>query len=124
MTQEKDLSSQVVVNLPELLTRVDDDRDLLRELIGIFNEEFPRLLRLLKEQAARGDMKSVESTCHGLKGMLSGLSAMRAAGVAARLEQMGRDRDSSELNDGIALLEREVERLLPELDASIRQDET
>jgi two-component system, sensor histidine kinase and response regulator len=123
MRQQDDHSSQVAVNLPELLIRVDNDRDLLRELIEIFKEEFPRLLQQLLEQIVRGDMKSVESTAHGLKGMLSGLSAMRAAGVAARIEQMGRERNSSRLNDEVALLEREVEKVSPELDASIERAE-
>jgi two-component system sensor histidine kinase/response regulator len=119
MTQQPDRSSQVVLNLPELLVRVDNDRDLLRELIDIFKEEFPRLLLQLQEQVVRGDMKSVETTGHGLKGMLSGLSAMPAAAVAARLEQMGRAGEISGLSDAVTLLEREVERLLPKLDASI-----
>jgi two-component system sensor histidine kinase/response regulator len=121
MTQQDDRSPQVAVNLTELLIRVDNDRDLLRELIEIFKEEFPRLVQQLREHIVRGDMKSVESTAHGLKGMLSGLSAMRAAGVAARIEQIGRDGNPSELNDEVALLEREVEKALPELDASINE---
>jgi len=124
MTQQDDRSSQVAVNLPELLVRVDNDRDLLRELIEIFKEEFPRLLQQLQVHIVRGDMKSVENTCHGLKGMLSGLSAMRAAAVAARLEEMGRDGNSSGLKDAVALLEREVESVLPELDASITKAES
>jgi two-component system sensor histidine kinase/response regulator len=124
MRRQDDRSAQVAVNLPELLIRVDNDRDLLRELIEIFKEEFPRLLLQLREHIVRGDLKSVESTSHGLKGMLSGLSAMRAADVAARIEQMGRDRNSSGLNDDVALLEREVERVLPELDASINKAES
>jgi two-component system sensor histidine kinase/response regulator len=119
MTRQDDHSPQVAVNLLELLIRLDNDHDLLRELIEIFREEFPRLLQQLREQIVRGDMKSVESTAHGLKGMLSGLSAMRAAGVAARIEQMGRDRISAGLNEEVALLAREVEKVLPELDASI-----
>lgn len=43
MTQQRGRSSQVAVNLTELLVRVDNDHDLLCELIGIFKEEFPRL---------------------------------------------------------------------------------
>jgi HPt (histidine-containing phosphotransfer) domain-containing protein len=117
MTQQNDRSSQVAVNLPELLVRIDNDRDLLLELIDIFKEEFPRLFQQLQEHVVRGDMKSVEKTCHGLRGMLSGLSANHGATIAARLEQMGRDRDSSGLNDAVALLDREYKKLLPELDA-------
>jgi hypothetical protein len=51
--------------------------------------------------------------------MLSGLSAMPAASVAARLERMGREGDIAGLSDAVTLLEREIEQLLPELDASI-----
>jgi two-component system, sensor histidine kinase and response regulator len=124
MSHQDDRSSRVAVNLPELLIRVDNDRDLLRELIEIFKEEFPRLLQQLRQHIARGDMKSVESTSHGLKGMLSGLSAMQAAGIAARIEQMGRDGNSAGMNGEAALLEREVEKVLPELDASVNEAES
>ena len=119
MTQQRDRSGQVVLNLPELLLRVENDRDLLRELIDIFKEESPRLLQQLQGHVIRRDMKSVEETSHGLKGMLSGLSAMPAASVAARLERMGREGDIAGLSDAVTLLEREIEQLLPELDASI-----
>jgi two-component system sensor histidine kinase/response regulator len=123
MTHHRDPNPQVALNLPELLVRVDNDRDLLRELIDIFKEEFPRLLRQLQANILDGDRKSVENTCHGLKGMLSGLSAMRAAAVAERLEQLGRDGDFSALKDLVAVLEQEVETLVPQLDASIHKAE-
>jgi len=77
MTQQRGRSSQVAVNLPELLVRVDNDHDLLCELIGIFKEEFPRLLRSLQQCVVCGDMKNVVATSHALKGMLSGLSVTR-----------------------------------------------
>jgi hypothetical protein len=56
--------------------------------------------------------------------MLSSLSAKPAASVAARLEQMGREGDISGLSDAVTLFEREIERLLPELDASITEAES
>jgi HPt (histidine-containing phosphotransfer) domain-containing protein len=121
MTQERDRSSKVGVNLDELLARVDNDYQLLSELIGIFKDELPRLLQSLQQSVACEDVKNVEVTSHTLKGMLSGLSATPAASVAARLEQMGREGDISGLSDAVTLLEREIERLLPELDASITE---
>jgi|HubBroStandDraft_2_1064218.scaffolds.fasta_scaffold1789094_1 hypothetical protein len=62
MTQQHGRSSQVGVNLPELIVCVDYDRDLLCELIGIFTEEFPRLLRSLQQFVVCGDTKNVEAT--------------------------------------------------------------
>ncbi len=90
MTRQGDRFSQIGVNLPELLLRVENDLDLLCELIGIFKEEFPRLLQCLQDSVTREDMKNVEAASHALKGMLSGLSVTRAAATASRLEQMGR----------------------------------
>ena len=117
MIERRPRSSEVAVNLPELLVRVDDDRDLLCELIGIFKEEFPRLLHALQQSIARGDAKQVEFTSHVLKGMLSGLSVTRAAAIAERLEHMGREGKTSGLTDALTLFEREVADLLPELDS-------
>ena len=118
MTQqpERDGPSQVAVNLPELLAKVDNDRDLMCELFGIFKEEFPPLLRLLQESVARGDTKRVETTSHALTGMLSGLSATPAAKLAQRLEQMARAEEMLGLADALKLFEQAVANLLPELD--------
>jgi hypothetical protein len=44
MTPKGDHSSQRAVNRDELLTRVENDHELLCELIAIFKEDFPRLL--------------------------------------------------------------------------------
>ena len=117
MTQLRGRSSHVAVNLPELLVRVDNDHELLCELIGIFKEEFPRLLRSLQQFVVCEDMKNVETTSHALKGMLSGLSVARAAVTAARLEQMAREGETTGLTDALTLLEIEVVDLLPEFDA-------
>ncbi len=117
MTQQGDRSSQDAVDLPDLLERVDNDHDLLCELIGMFKEEFPLVLQSLKQSVVREDIKNVEVTSHALKGMLSALSVTRAAAIAARLEEMGRDGKTLGMTEALALLEHEVSTLLPELDA-------
>jgi HPt (histidine-containing phosphotransfer) domain-containing protein len=117
MTKQSDRLSQVGVNLPELLLRVENDLDLLGELIGLFKEESPRLMHSLQESVARGDMKQVEATSHALKGMLSEISVTRAAALASQLEQMAREGESSGVSEVLTLLEREVKTVLPELDA-------
>jgi HPt (histidine-containing phosphotransfer) domain-containing protein len=117
MTQKGDRSSQGVVNMGELLARVENDHELLCELIGIFKEDFPHLFQSLQQSVAHGDMKKVQATSHALKGMLSNLSVTQAAATASRLEQMGLEGKTSGLTDALTLLESEVAQLLPELDA-------
>jgi len=119
MTQPVDHSSDGTVNLAELLTRVDNDCELLGELIGVFKEEYPLLLQSLRQSIACGDLLTVEATSHALKGMLAGLSMTDSAAVACRLEKLGRDGKTSELTDALTLLERGVAESLPKLDTWI-----
>jgi HPt (histidine-containing phosphotransfer) domain-containing protein len=123
MTQQGGRPEEVTVNLPELLRRVDNDRELLCELIGIFKEDFPPLLRQLQEYVTRGDTKRVETTSHALTGMLHGLSVTRAAKKAQRLEQMARAGETAGLADALTLFEQELPNLLPELDGYITKAE-
>ena len=115
MTQQGHRSSEDAVDLPDLLERVDNDRDFLCELIDLFKVEFPPVLQSLKQSVVREDLKNVEIASHTLKGMLSDLSVKRAAAIASRLEQLGRDGNTSGMTETLALLEHEVENLLPEL---------
>ena len=115
--QPEKLLPEPVLDLSELLARVENDYELLRELITIAKVEIPRLLELLHEAAARADMKSIENSGHSLKGMLLYLSAARAAAAAGHLEQLGRSGDTTTLKRAIALFESEVVSLMPELEA-------
>jgi HPt (histidine-containing phosphotransfer) domain-containing protein len=121
MTKQRDYSAKVILDFPDLLSRVDNDRPLLRELIEIFKAEFPEVLNQFRRFAARQEMKSAENTCHTLKGMLSGLSGLRAAAVATDLERMCRNADSLELSASVELLESEVKRLLSELNIFVTE---
>jgi two-component system, sensor histidine kinase and response regulator len=106
-----------VVNLPELLARVDHDLVFLSELVAIFKVEFPKLLQSLQESVAREDLAVVETVSHTLKGMLSALSATRSAAIAAQLEQLARAGETAGLAEELRRLECEVPALVPALEA-------
>ena len=106
----------LVLNFPELLARVDNDRDLLCELLGLFKEESSDLLGSLKQAVSHEDMERVQVTGHTLRGMLANLSATRAAAAASRLEEVGRAREKSELKNALLAFESEMAILLPNVD--------
>jgi two-component system sensor histidine kinase/response regulator len=108
-----------MVNVAELLARVDNDAELLRELIAIFKVEFPRHLCALREAAGQENLKNIQKSAHTLRGMLSNLGTTRAAAAAARLEQLGGSSDGTALKSALALFEGEVTGLLPELEACV-----
>ena len=115
--QPDELSPEPVFNLSELLARVDNDSELLREVIGICKAEIPRHISLLREAVAQADVKNIEKLGHTLKGVLLHLAATRAAAAAGRLEQLGRSSDTTTLTSAVAIFESEVAKLMMELEA-------
>ena len=107
--------SSSILNMTDLMHRVDDDRELLAELFLIFKTVFPAHLERLSDAVARNENKQVESESHALKGMLLNLSAPRAAAAASALEQMGRERQSRDMAQAFAELQAEVEALLSQI---------
>jgi signal transduction histidine kinase/CheY-like chemotaxis protein len=105
------------VNLPELLTRVDNDRELLCDLISIFKEEFPGYLKSLENAIVRKNVAEIANVSHTLKGMLSNLAVAKASASAARLEQLARAGETASLRDAFAAFERDVHGLLPEMES-------
>jgi HPt (histidine-containing phosphotransfer) domain-containing protein len=107
---------QVVLDVPDLLARLENDRELLVELSEILKAEYPTHLRSLEQAVSGEDMKTVERTGHALKGMFAALSAARAASAASQLEQIGRKGDKLALRIALTILESEAAALLIELD--------
>jgi two-component system sensor histidine kinase/response regulator len=105
------------VNLPELLTRVDNDRELLCDLLSIFKEEFPGYVKSLEKAVVEMDAAEVASVSHTLKGMLLNLAVAKASASAARLEQLARAGETASLRDAFAAFERDVHGLLPEMES-------
>ncbi len=117
MMQPDELSPEPVLNLPELLARVENDSELLRELIDIGKVDIPRHISLLREAVAQADMKNIEKSGHTLRGMLSSLAATRAAAAAGHLEQLARSGDTTSLRSAVTIFESEIARLMTELEA-------
>jgi HPt (histidine-containing phosphotransfer) domain-containing protein len=114
-------SLNLTFNQGELLARVDNDREILRELLIIFKEEFPGHLQALREAVDSGDGKLVAVAAHALKGMLLNMAAGQAADAVSRLEQMGRSGEVSKFQEALAAFERNATRLLPHLDACMAE---
>lgn len=116
MIQRDDGSRALAVNFPDLLARVDNDHELLRDMLSMFKKDFPCLLQLLQEAVGHEDMKDVETACHTLRGMLLNFSVTRAAVAAARIEEMARQSDKAGLRDALGVFVKEVADLVPELE--------
>jgi HPt (histidine-containing phosphotransfer) domain-containing protein len=118
MTNASQPPNESSIDFPELLSRVDNDRELLLDLMSIFKEDFPRHVRELTDVIAAHDLKKMSVVSHTLKGMLANLAVTRAAAAAGKLEQLGRENATGpEIADALRAFQREVQGLLPEMEA-------
>jgi len=99
----------------DLLERLDGDRDLLNELIGIFLEDSPKVLLDIKGAVAQGDAGALERSAHRAKGSLANMNAKMATDAALKLEMMGREGQLSESRAALETLELALERLSEKL---------
>jgi HPt (histidine-containing phosphotransfer) domain-containing protein len=113
--------SSSLIDFAELLPRVENDRELMRELLLIFKEEFPGYHQALHDAVRSMDAKRVASEAHALKGMLSNLAAREVAGSAARLEQLGRSGETQKFAESLAAFDQLAKKLLLQVDSCVAE---
>jgi signal transduction histidine kinase/DNA-binding response OmpR family regulator/HPt (histidine-containing phosphotransfer) domain-containing protein len=91
------------------------DPELLREYVGIFLEECPRMLTQIREPMSRGDATALKAAAHGLKGSLQAIHVPAAEEAAQNLEMAARAGDLPKAADAYAAVEAECARLLEAL---------
>jgi len=119
-----DVKSQSArVDLAELLSRLDNDHELLRDLVAIFKEDFPKLVEALQESVAHADMTRARVASHTLKGMLANLAVTRAAAAAGRVEELasGGGGGGASIQEALAAFEVEVRGLLTEMETYVTE---
>jgi PAS domain S-box-containing protein len=97
------------------LGRVGGNRDLLRQLVGVFREDCSRLVPDLRAALAAGAAAEVRRAAHTLKGMVAFFGAAGATGAAARLEALAAAGPLTGADVEFNTLLQELERLLSAL---------
>jgi len=97
----------------ESIARFGGKDDLVLDLAGMFLEEGPKLMEQIRTHVAAGSASDLRRIAHTLKGSADVIGATPTAAAAARLEELGQAEDMAEMAAGLAVLEREMEQLLP-----------
>jgi PAS domain S-box-containing protein len=106
-----------VLDEPLLMSRVDNDPQLLKDLVDLFLEEYPRLLEEIRVALDKKDAKAAARGAHSLKGSSSNLAARVASEAALRLESLVQAGDWVHAESGLQELECQLVRLKPALHA-------
>jgi two-component system, sensor histidine kinase and response regulator len=88
-----------VLNLPELLDRVENDEELLFDLFALLREDLPASREALQRAIEAGDLHEIERAAHRLKGMLANLSARNTRSLASEIESAARASDVQKIRE-------------------------
>ena len=110
-------STDDILDAPALLARVSGSRDTLRELLDLFEADYPGLLSQARDAARAGDLATLQRSAHSLKGMAATFSAPRALAATVHLEEICREADPVLVEAACREVEHEIERLQPALRA-------
>jgi PAS domain S-box-containing protein len=100
-----------IADREQALARVGGDRDLLRELAGLFLDDLPNQLAALREAVKTCDRAVMQRTAHTLKGAVGTFGARPAFEAALRLETMARNGDLTQADEACAALDGSLVRL-------------
>ena len=83
-------SGNVEFDSQALLERIEGDRNLLKELIGIFLDDIPGLIFELGDGIMQGNAGVVEKTAHAIRGSCAMMSVQGLEKLTHQLEIMGK----------------------------------
>jgi PAS domain S-box-containing protein len=95
----------------KLMARFDGDLALVRQLVGLFLEEYPSMLGNLEKALGAHDAAALAQAAHALKGSVGYFEWPAASAAALRLERLGRAHDLAAAPQALEELKIELERL-------------
>jgi len=110
-----------VLDREHLLHNVDGDRALLEEIVRLFFDSSVPILESVRAAVTRADADTLHKSAHQLKGALANVGAKAAAAAANELESLGRRGTMTGLEQALATLETELERLTPCLERLLNE---
>lgn len=109
-----------LLDWPVALSHVRGDVDLLRELAGIFLEEWPGWLADLRRGLDSLDFNLAHRIAHTMKGSFGAFAAKAPHAEAEAIEFAARDQKPADAGSALARLEQQMTTLLPALTAFAR----
>jgi two-component system sensor histidine kinase/response regulator len=97
-----------VADLDGMRELLDDDAGAVAQLVEMYFRDLPSQLKALRAHVVEGDMEALSQLAHSIKGGVGVFNAARAAEAARVVEEAARNGDR-------AAAERDVTRLLQEL---------
>ena len=99
--------SEEILDLAEVMDRVQDDKELLLELFDIFISDYSEKRRLLEKAVAANDIDQIVSISHSLKGASGNISAKLMRETFLKFEVMGKNGNLAEAKVSLGVLDKQ-----------------
>ena len=106
----KEETAGPVFDRDHALEITDGDVEFLKELIEIFNSEYPQRLAKISQATENKDFKAINETAHSLKGSSANLGLTRVYELSFEIEKMGKEEKIEGIEEVYNKLEEELER--------------
>jgi HPt (histidine-containing phosphotransfer) domain-containing protein len=108
--------SNIIIDVPELMERVQDDKELILELFDIFLEDYDKRRAALEGAVKVSDFEEIGSVSHSLKGAAGNISAKPLRMVLMELENKGKASDLNGVPELISAMDKEFDLLKQRID--------
>ncbi|RMD85633.1 MAG: Hpt domain-containing protein [Candidatus Dadabacteria bacterium] len=114
-----EVDEEVLFDLEDALDRVDGDKELLQELIGMFFDSYESEISKIEEAISSKNYPEVNSLSHSIKSALGNLGAKAAFNLAYKLELMGKNEDLADAEDTLEKLKEAIEGFKREAESKL-----
>jgi CheY-like chemotaxis protein/HPt (histidine-containing phosphotransfer) domain-containing protein len=108
---EDEIAPTFLCSREQLLLQCDGDEELMGELVSIFHDSTPRIVRALGEAVEKCDGPALATQAHKLLSSLGVFGAGRAQTLALRLQKHGQESDFGGAKERFTELERETDKI-------------
>lgn len=111
-----------IFNENDLMIRLGNDQELIREILSQFINEIPDRMDRLKQALKNEDSSQIKIMAHTIKGLSANISAPGLRNMAAQIENLTMKDDLQAIKDLIPKLEQQHQSLVEYLKKYIEKD--
>jgi len=103
--------SEEIIDLKDVLERVQDDKELLVELLDIYQEDFATKRQVLGTAIATQDIVKIKEVAHSMKGSSGNISARPMYKACLQLETLAKENKTDGMLDVTTLIDGYFEEI-------------
>lgn len=97
--------SEKVIDLEEVLERVQEDKELLLELFDIFSNDYTVKMQTLKAAITEKNFEVIKDVIHSIKGAAGNISAKAVHATCMNIEHLSAGKDLAGIQSAVPVLE-------------------